>query len=89
MRVCYRAQVSGIVQGVYFRASAQQMAIDLALSGYAKNDGNGGVEVLVCGEQDAVDSMLKWLEQGPDTAEVESVESEQVAWQDFNFFSIE
>ena len=88
MRVCYRANVSGIVQGVYFRVSAQQMAIDLGLSGHAKNLEDGSLEILICGDQANVESMLNWMDTGPEGAEVESVESEQVQWQDINHFSI-
>jgi acylphosphatase len=88
MRVCYLAKVTGSVQGVYFRASTQQQAIDLGLSGYAHNKEDGSVEVLVCGASEDVEKMLAWLEHGPDTATVSEVSEEQVQWQDLNHFSI-
>ncbi|WP_281561324.1 acylphosphatase [Thalassomonas sp. RHCl1] len=89
MKVCFSVTVSGLVQGVYFRASSQQVAIDYGLSGYARNLSDGNVELLICGEQDNVEKMLNWLKQGPPEAEVEDLRHEQVQWQDHNFFAIE
>ena len=88
MNCCYKVNISGKVQGVFFRSSSQQKAIEYSLSGYACNLANGGVEVLLCGEQKNIDHMLEWLAQGPEQAEVESVEYEPIGWQEHNFFSI-
>ncbi len=88
MNVSYIAHVSGKVQGVYFRASSQQMAIEYSLSGYAHNLADGDVELLICGEQENVDKMLDWLNHGPESADVKKVQTKQVPWQDHNHFSI-
>ncbi|WDE07763.1 acylphosphatase [Thalassomonas viridans] len=89
MKVCFSVTVSGLVQGVYFRASSQQVAIDYGLSGYARNLADGNVELLICGEQTNVEKMLQWLQQGPPEAEVEDMRQEQVQWQEHSFFAIE
>lgn len=86
--MCCLANVSGKVQGVYFRASCQQMAIDLQLSGYAKNLADGDVQVLMCGEKFNIEQMLTWLAKGPKNAEVQNVEHSEVPWQEHNHFSI-
>ncbi|GAA6206474.1 MULTISPECIES: acylphosphatase [Thalassotalea] len=88
MNVSYLAHISGKVQGVYFRASSQQMAIECNISGYARNLADGDVEVLLCGEEKNVDKMLQWLNHGPKSAKVSQVKSKQVPWQDHNHFSI-
>jgi acylphosphatase len=88
MNVSYMAHVSGKVQGVYFRASSQQIAIDHGLSGYARNLTDGGVEVLMCGDEQNINKMLEWLAHGPPEAEVERIESKQVPWQEHHFFAI-
>lgn len=88
MNVSYIANISGRVQGVYFRASSQQIAIDNGLSGYARNLDNGNVEVLMCGEKHNIDKMLEWLSHGPPQAEVEQLDAHQVDWQEHNFFAI-
>jgi len=88
MKVCFQVHVSGTVQGVFFRASAQQQAIEFGISGYARNLADGDVELIICGGQENIDAMLKWLEHGPENAEVESIQSKQVPLQEFNHFSI-
>lgn len=88
MNVCYVAHISGRVQGVYFRASAQQQAIDYSLSGYARNLADGDVEVMLCGEQESIEKMLAWLAEGPEQAEVSNIQHQQVPWQEHHFFSI-
>lgn len=88
MNVSYLAHVSGKVQGVYFRASSQQVAIEHGLSGYARNLTDGGVEVLMCGELQNVEKMIKWLEIGSPDSEVEQVDAKQVPLQEHHFFAI-
>lgn len=88
MAMCCLANVSGKVQGVYFRATCQQKAIDLQLSGYAKNLADGDVQVLMCGEENNVKAMLDWLAIGPSRAEVANVQSQEVEYQSLNHFSI-
>mgnify|MGYP000085424171 FL=1 len=88
MNVSYLAHISGKVQGVYFRASSQQQAIDYGISGYAKNLADGEVEVLLSGEQNNVTQMLEWLNHGPPQAQVDKVDAKQVDWQPHSFFSI-
>jgi acylphosphatase len=88
MKVCFQVHVSGTVQGVFFRASAQQQAIDLGISGYARNLADGDVELMICGESEQVNKMLEWLKQGPKGAEVEHIQSKQVDLKEYNHFSI-
>ena len=88
MNVSYIAHVSGKVQGVYFRVSSQQKAIDYGLSGYARNLADGDVEVFLSGEEENVAKMLTWLEHGPEKADVTKVQHKQVEWQEHSFFSI-
>ena len=82
------AQISGKVQGVYFRVSSQQVAIEHSLSGYARNLTNGDVEVLMCGEESNIEKMIKWLAQGPPEAKVRNVDVKQVPFQEHNFFAV-
>lgn len=88
MKVCFQAHLSGNVQGVFFRASTQQQAIELGISGYAHNLPNGDVEVVMCGQPDDINTLLKWLEHGPENADVENIESKQIPLKEFNHFSI-
>lgn len=73
-----RFLVSGKVQGVFYRASTRERAMDLGLSGRATNLADGRVEVIADGEADALDALQAWLHQGPPAAQVASVVRE--AW---------
>jgi len=88
MNVSYIAHVSGKVQGVFFRVSSQQKAIDFGLSGYAKNLADGDVELMLCGEENNVVKMLEWLKTGPDQAEVTQLQQKKIDWQEHSFFAI-
>ncbi|HET7306218.1 MAG TPA: acylphosphatase [Gammaproteobacteria bacterium] len=78
MSRCRRFTVSGRVQGVFFRASTRAEAERLGITGYAVNLANGCVEVLACGEAQALDELAAWLRHGPERAEVDGVEVEEV-----------
>lgn len=73
-----RFLVVGKVQGVFFRASTRERALDLGLRGRATNLADGGVEVVAEGAAAALDALEAWLHRGPPAACVESVVRE--AW---------
>lgn len=82
-----RFLVSGLVQGVYFRASTQARAQQLGLNGYAKNLADGRVEVVANGDAQALARLEAWLHQGPPAAQVESVLREELDEQRHDGFS--
>jgi len=65
--------IKGRVQGVYYRASAKDKAIQLSLTGWVKNTAAGDVEAVVTGPETAIQSFIAWCRQGPPAAEVEDV----------------
>ncbi|PKQ19671.1 MAG: acylphosphatase [Actinobacteria bacterium HGW-Actinobacteria-6] len=67
-------KVSGVVQGVYFRASTARMAIDLDIDGWVRNLPDGSVEAVFEGPADVVSMAIDWVHRGPPHAAVESVE---------------
>jgi acylphosphatase len=67
--------VSGRVQGVLFRQSARAKALELHLTGWAKNLLDGKVEIVVEGERGKIDEFLVWARQGPLLARVDNVET--------------
>jgi len=68
-----RFLVSGKVQGVFFRASTRERALDLGVSGRATNLPDGRVEVVAEGSADALDALESWLHVGPTAARVDAV----------------
>ena len=77
-KLCRRFLVSGVVQGVFFRASTQAEARKLGLTGHAKNLRDGRVEVVACGSEAALAALAGWLNDGPPRARVDAVESADI-----------
>lgn len=84
---CRRFRVSGRVQGVFFRASAQTVARDLGLGGHAVNLPDGKVEVLASGPAASLDELQRWLAEGPAMANVESVEADTEPYREIRDFT--
>lgn len=62
------------MQGVFFRASTREEARRLGLSGWVRNLPDGRVEVMACGEEQALRELLSWLGHGPAHANVTRVD---------------
>ena len=86
--VCKRITVIGKVQGVYFRASAQEKAMELSLTGEVRNLPDGNVEVIACGSSDSVQQMIDWCHEGPPRANVERVLVEDMEVRGYDGFRI-
>jgi acylphosphatase len=65
--------ICGRVQGVGFRASAEDEAVRLGLTGYVKNLWSGEVEAVVEGEAASVEAFIDWCRLGPPLARVDRV----------------
>ena len=63
-------KVSGVVQGVYYRASARREGALRGLRGWVRNDSDGSVVLRLQGAAAAVDAMLDWCRLGPPAARV-------------------
>ena len=74
---CIHCFVAGRVQGVWFRASTQRKAEELGLTGWVKNTDDGRVEVKACGAEEKLHALQEWLQYGPPTAEVSSLDVER------------
>ncbi|NNV57088.1 acylphosphatase [Limnovirga soli] len=66
--------VYGKVQGVFYRASAKQMADNLGIQGWVKNTSQGNVAILATGDEFALQQFISWCKQGPSRALVTDVE---------------
>jgi len=77
-----RVLISGRVQGVFFRASTCDMAQELGLQGWVKNDSDGGVTAFFQGEEELVDKAIEWCRHGPPSAMVTEVEIQKEAFID-------
>jgi acylphosphatase len=67
-------QVTGRVQGVWFRESCRQVAARLGVAGTVGNRADGAVVVVVEGRPRDVEALVAWCREGPPGAEVTDVE---------------
>lgn len=74
MASCKRCIVKGLVQGVFYRQGTKDKANELGITGWVRNLPNGNVECLICGDEDAIEEMCEWLQEGPSAARVRGVE---------------
>lgn len=65
--------VKGKVQGVFYRATAQEKAEQYGLKGWVRNTADGEVEMMVTGESENLDQFIGWCRNGPDRARVADV----------------
>ena len=66
--------MAGRVQGVFYRGAAARRARELSVRGYARNLPDGRVEVLACGDEEAVRTFVSWLWTGSTASKVTSVD---------------
>lgn len=85
-KLSMQGYVRGKVQGVGFRRATVRQATKLGLDGWVRNSPDGTVEVMLCGEDQAMEAMTEWLRHGPAAAKVETVELNACAWQDIAGF---
>ncbi len=86
--ICIHCYVTGTVQGVWFRASTKGEADKLGLTGWVRNLADGRVEVLACGQKDAIEKLRTWLQRGPEKAQVTQMLAEEVPTQAFEDFQV-
>ncbi len=65
--------ITGLVQGVGYRASFEAQARALRLFGWVCNRRDGSVQALVRGEPDALEKIIAWSRRGPAAAVVSEV----------------
>ncbi len=67
--------IIGKVQGINFRHDAKKKAIELGITGWARNV-DDKVEIMAEGNEKRLEEFLEWCRQGPERALVEFVQIE-------------
>lgn len=80
--------IRGKVQGVFFRASAKDVADEIGVRGWVKNTEEGDVEILASGSHDQLQKFIEWCKIGPRRAIVTNVEVTSVDEQNFKSFDV-
>lgn len=72
--------IHGDVQGVFFRAHAQEKAKKLGddVTGWVANNADGTVTVVAEGPENKINDLIDWCHSGPSRAQVEKVEAEKL-----------
>jgi len=65
--------IKGRVQGVFFRATARDVADEIGVKGWVKNTEEGDVEAMVTGRETQVQKFIDWCKVGPRKAIVTNV----------------
>lgn len=69
-----RVVAHGEVQGVFFRDTTRRRAEQLGVAGWVANRGDGAVEAVLEGPEEAVETMIAFCRAGPGRARVERLE---------------
>ena len=83
-----RLQVSGVVQGVGFRAWARNMAITHRITGWVRNTSSGDVEIFAQADKKSLDDYVEAIKQGSTYSRVDRVTVEPARVQGITGFEI-
>ena len=72
-------RITGLVQGVSYRASARDAARALGVTGWVRNVSNGDVEAVAEADASVIERFITWCRRGPDEARVVEVQVEEHA----------
>ena len=70
-----KIKIIGVVQRVGFRYHAQAHARALKINGFVRNEDDGSVYIEAEGEEVKLNEFLKWCQEGPASAQIDSVSS--------------
>ena len=83
-----RLIIKGKVQGVFYRATAKDVADLIGVKGWVKNLPNDKVEITATATEETLQKFINWCKQGPPKARVEDVIIEELELQEFNNFKV-
>ena len=69
----YQIEVTGKVQGVFFRKHTREKAIELGLKGFVENRNDGSVYIKASGPETEISKLVEWCKKGSPNAVVKNV----------------
>lgn len=81
-------KVTGPVQGVFYRATTNEIANKLGLKGYVKNMDDGSIFIEAEGKEEQLRKLIEWCKRGPPNAAVASVNIQEGIIKEFSDFKI-
>ena len=82
-------RVYGRVQGVFYRATAMEKALELGIKGFARNEKDETVYMEAEGEEEKLKQFIYWCRIGPPRASVERVATEEGSMKNYSKFGID
>jgi acylphosphatase len=73
-KLARHVRLTGLVQGVFFRAWTRDEANALRITGWVRNCTDGSLEAHVEGEAEDVEELIDLMREGPPGARVDKVE---------------
>ena len=80
--------IKGKVQGVFFRATAKDVADEIGVKGWVRNLPDRNVEIKATATEEILQSFIDWCKQGPPKARVDEVIVKELSTEEFNGFRI-
>lgn len=80
--------VEGLVQGVYYRQSTKEKALELGVSGQVCNRYDGTVQIIATGSRQQIQELIDWCRKGPKRANVTDLKVEEIPTKAFDKFEI-
>lgn len=71
-----KLRIHGLVQGVFYRGWSAETARALGVRGWVRNRRDGSVEMLLVGDETAVNRMIERCREGPPAARVDRIDVE-------------
>jgi acylphosphatase len=83
-----RLTIRGKVQGVFYRATAKEIADALGVKGWIRNLPDRNVEIAATATEEALQKFTDWCRQGPPRARVDDVAVDDLVLEEFRDFRI-
>ena len=88
MQKHFTIKVFGKVQGVFYRATTKEVADQLGLKGFVRNEADDSVYIEAEGDELMLEKFIVWCKQGPRMAKVDRLDVAEVAWVGFEKFDV-
>ena len=89
MKKHFSIKVTGVVQGVFFRASTKAQADALDIKGLVRNEPDRSVYIEAEGDDQNVQAFVQWCRKGPPRASVEKCEIQEGPAKGYSKFIID
>jgi len=88
MKKSVRIYMTGLVQGVFYRAFVKENAEKLNIKGFVRNLEDGRVEIFLEGNVNEVNKMIELCRKGPRHSQIKNIEIKPERFQSLRNFKV-